>query len=215
MGVNDKQLISALCCNIFLPHLFATSFAVAMMSPKRLNSSHLRRKLKPTRQIYNSGSQSACLPVYICVYLCVWVCVQSIFDHARLCKCARAFRRQLCAAYCQLLSINCAFMSTSVESGCCGEGRGGCSLVCWAAVFTFSVHTHRKCSRILCLMWSIKSLVRLTSSRSLWAIVALTSAADCLQTKAVQIFDYKVGHRHKLGQVELPTDTLYGNDVAK
>lgn len=64
--------------------------------------------------------------------------------------------------------------------GCWWEGIGGCSRVCWAAVFTFSVRTHTKCSRILCLMWSIKSLVRLTSSRSLWAIVALTSAADCL-----------------------------------
>lgn len=145
MGVNDKQLISAGCCNIFLPHLFATSFAVAMMSPKRLNSSHLRRKLKPTWQIYNSGSQSACLPVCVCisVYLCICVCVYRVY--LIMLGCANVpehFDDSLCAAYCQLLSINCAFMSASVESGCWGELRLQPALL-GCRVYLFCPHTHK------------------------------------------------------------------------
>lgn len=75
----------------------------------------------------------------------------SLFDHAWLCKCVRAFQRQLCAAYCQLLSINCAFMTRVCVCVC---------VVCMCVVVYVYVYLFvpHKCSRIMRLMWSIKSL---------------------------------------------------------
>lgn len=85
---------------LMLQHLFffffvATSFAVAMMSPKRLNSSHLCRKLKPTRQIYNSRTEWGSLSG------CVCVCVEYIWS----CSAVQMCQSISTTAVCRLLPI--------------------------------------------------------------------------------------------------------------
>lgn len=66
--ISSSSLLDVATSFIFF---VAISFAVAMMSPKRLNSSHLCRKLKPTRQIYNSRTEWGSLSRSPCVCVCV------------------------------------------------------------------------------------------------------------------------------------------------